>query len=409
MKVKFRSLYARDLLIFFAVLLFAVWTNWSQHQSLYLESADGNLYFSIAENFLKTGHWLQSARPHEANMLVPPGLPLICLVSALLGGGYELAIAFQYILFALCGVFLSRAAAALLGKRSFLADVIIVYWFLKMVFMVPAVNPAYLLTETYTLFFLCLAAAVLLSPSLTTERKTTILTVALFIQYIIRPVAGLLWVISLCVMGILTIQKRFPVRKAVALAMSFVLFLGVNTLVNYRETGYVVMIENYGGVPMYQANNSNTKTYSYHSGIAEEFSDQFFFDVYRDSTIDVQQRNSILKEAATEFIKENPVFVVRNAAVRFRNLFISPYGYHFWTLFLALAVFWWRKRITTVQTLLLFAGFIAVTVIPPFGLFILRYSIPCIPFYALLNGSMLCYIALQAWELILHGRKAQRR
>lgn len=101
------------------------------------------------------------------------------------------------------------------------------------------------------------------------------------------------------------------------------------------------------------------------------------------------QKSALLGPRTAEFVKENLPFVLENTRVKYEQLYQTRYwNYNFYCFFLALVVFWWKKRLSPASALLLAAAFFLVTIVPASGLFILRYSVPCIPFYALINGSL---------------------
>ena len=98
--------------------------------------------------------------------------------------------------------------------------------------------------------------------------------------------------------------------------------------------------------------------------------------------------NAILKEAATEFILEHPGFCLKNAAIRYNSFFVSSdnWNLNFPAFFFALLLLLLRKRIPLWEGAVCLLSFVMVTLIPPFGLYIFRYSAPVIIFYALFSG-----------------------
>lgn len=60
----FLKKYKIEIIIFIFVLLFIPIYNLINYNELYTPSGDGDLYISIAENFLQTSHFIQDARPH---------------------------------------------------------------------------------------------------------------------------------------------------------------------------------------------------------------------------------------------------------------------------------------------------------------------------------------------------------
>ena len=284
-----KRLFSRsELFIFFGAILAALIYNWLNNQALYIPTADGNLYISVAENFIHNGHFIQTARPYEVNFVVPPGLPLI--LTLVLGLTYTTStvIVLQYILFGWTAVLLTRVSEWLYPTRY--NRILIPVLFLSGAFYIGQPNPGTVLTEIYTIFLLSLAAYFLFHPSLSDSRKVTLLLPTLFYAYLVRPVAAGALVIGLAVAVYMAFRKRYSIKRLAVLLLAFAVFMGGNLLVNRRETGYWILLEDYGAIPTYQANNSNTKTSAYSSNLIEEFSDDYFMDVYFDDSLDAYQK-----------------------------------------------------------------------------------------------------------------------
>jgi len=81
---------------FSAVVLFWVKCNLTEYGSLYIETPDGNLYLSIANNFIENGHFVQTSRPYELNFVVPPGLPAILTVEMFFGASINCIVIFIF-------------------------------------------------------------------------------------------------------------------------------------------------------------------------------------------------------------------------------------------------------------------------------------------------------------------------
>lgn len=245
-----------------------------------------------------------------------------------------------------------------------------------------------LLTELYTVFLMALLAVVFTHPGLSTHRKAVVGIPILFVAYLIRPVVSGLLIFTVGYYLVQIFRKKWPWKPLLRQFAVFALILAVNTCVNHRETGYWVMLENYGAIPAYQANNSDTETYEYSSNLVDEFSDDYFMEVYFDESLDTQQKNELLSEKTAQFILENPGFCLRNAAIRYVRLFLWDWNWNLWAMLAALAFLTWKKRLSPGQTAFLLGTFAVVTAVPAFGLYIRRYSVSALPFYVLLNGTL---------------------
>lgn len=385
------------LIIFFLSIAGMLIYNYTKFQSFYYELPDGNLYLSVAQNFIQNGHFIQNARTHEVNMVVPPGVPLIYTVILGLTYSHINIIFFQYVLYGLSAVFLAKAA----GIFSRAAFWLVPSLFVSASFYVGMPNPSTLLTETHTIFLMCLSLYLLLTHRMSVQRKVLLLVPIQFFTFLIRPVLGGLLAISLAAMAFLSLRKRLSVKYLARYLALFAAVMALNTYVNYRETGYVIPLESYGAIPMYQANNPNTQTHSYSSELAYEFADGYFHEIYTSEDLDTYQKNTLLKERASEFIKKNLPFVLRNAKIKYGQFYLkSNWNWNFYLFFISLAVFIWRKSLSPAAALILTAAFVLSTIIPAFGLYVFRYSIPCIPFYTLFNGTLYCLVGEAAWRRV---------
>ena len=75
---------------------------------------DSRLYLSIADNFLSTGHFIQTAR--KAGYVVPFGTPLILTILRFLRFDFKMILTFQYVLLGGSCWFLSLAERNLGGR-----------------------------------------------------------------------------------------------------------------------------------------------------------------------------------------------------------------------------------------------------------------------------------------------------
>ena len=59
---------------------------------------------------------------------------------------------------------------------------------------------------------------------------------------------------------VLLLRRRLSAGRFVVFLLIPVLLFGANTLVNYRETGYPIVMDSYSGRDLYAANNPDTST-----------------------------------------------------------------------------------------------------------------------------------------------------
>lgn len=84
---------------------------------LYVPTPDGNLYLSVADNFWKTGHFIQSARPYEKGMIVPFGFPAILVVLKLAFRDSGGIVFMQYLIFVSTGILINRVIMKLFKEN----------------------------------------------------------------------------------------------------------------------------------------------------------------------------------------------------------------------------------------------------------------------------------------------------
>ena len=140
-----------EIMIFIFVLLFIPIYNLINYNELYTLSGDGDLYISIAENFLQTSHFIQDIRPREINMVVPPGLPSILTILYFIGHTTSFVIFVQYLLFALFSVVLYKAINNFYPNKIISILGVIIYCFSDAI-LTSTGSPRYIMTEVYTQF-----------------------------------------------------------------------------------------------------------------------------------------------------------------------------------------------------------------------------------------------------------------
>lgn len=390
------------LIIFFVAIFLMLRHNYLQNNAFYIATPDGNLYFSIAENFIKTGHFIQTSRPHEINMIVPPGLPFIyTLILGLTRNVYGIIIV-QYILYGVIAVLIANTGFNISkSKLSFIILPVLFFWATKHL-QVP--NPSMLLTEIWATFFMVLSVFIFFLPNFPINKKIVLINVVLFVLYLVRPALLVLLVVGIVSMLVFSIKKRIKAKTLIIYLLGVIIVLTLNTLINYRETGEIVLIENYSGQSTYLANNSNTKTKTYYSSVADDFADEYFFEVYNDQSLSSHEKNEMFSNAAKKFMFENPIFVFKNAITKYYQYFILNWNVNFYIYFIAIGLFLWRKVLTKMQGILLIVAFFSVTMVPALGLYIFRYALPCLPFYVIINGSLYSFILSKFYNYIMKGQ-----
>ena len=401
----------------FAIAVFCmVRHNLSTFESLYLQSNDGDLYLNIAENFLNKGHFLQDLRPFE-HFVVPPGLPFMCTLLTAIGGLKGLLI-FQYAVYGCTAAIMAMCCCEVCGRAKLpvqiLAGIAAPALYLYCCFKIRHPNPCFVLTENYVLFLLCLLLFMLLRHR-SGASLIPVLSV-LFVLFLFRPACSGLLVIGLiaAVLQALGVGgsdakfgsnsaknsgKKAKIRNLAITLAVFALVIGVNTAVNYRETGHIITIEDYSTMDIYLANNEVAGPDSYHSGKLYDFGTEEFKAIYDDASMCYYEKNEAASELLNEYLKHNMPRTVKFACVRYNQLFCGTWGALWWAFLGCAILLFWRRCISkhgsgsSLKAAVLLLAFVLLTVVPSFGLLVARYSAPTIPLFVFCIVGAACSLA----------------
>lgn len=377
-----------EIIIFSCALLFIIFYNLLTYNELYTSSGDGDLYASIAQNFLSTSHFIQNARPYEINMVVAPGLPLILTILYFIGHTTSFIIFIQYLLFAFFCVILYKAIFNFYSSKIAALLGIILYFFSKAL-LNSTVNPRYFMTEVYTQFIFISIVYVMSIKKYNFETKLKYILPILLIGSLIRPVLFTILFINAIIYIIVLLKNKHSINFFIKFILITVTILLVNTLINYRETGELIIIQNYGAIPLYQANNPNTSTEAYNSSKINDFSDDYFIEVYTNKNLTTSEKSSLLSKKTKEYIITNIGTVIKNALIKFRNMFISPYYLDFYIWIIgSLALFIITKNKELIYILLVN---LIVMILTSFGLNIYRYSTFATITYLFIKAGIIYY------------------
>lgn len=342
------------------------------HGGLYVESPDGTLYLSVAQNFINTGHFIQTARPYEIEMIVPFGLPLIfSIIYGIARNVYGILIV-QYVLYGLCGVYIFKIGYGL-SKNAIIG---LIGWiiFLTNNLILTAGNPHYILTEAWTIplitFFIYYY--------LIEKRRVACWLLGYFI-WIIRPLYWPLFLLATVIC--FTHLDSYKISKHLGILVCMAGLLLINIASNYRETNEFICFENYTGIALYQANNPSTKTTGYHSGRAKEFvaPSDAFWDIYH-SHMTESEKNRLYIHMATEWIMNHKIDFFTNTLRKFNNMYLrNPLIFLVELLYLIIAELATNNR----SIILLWIAFFLIALQTSIGLAMSRYTIFTIPFFVL--------------------------
>lgn len=378
-----------EIMIFIFVLLFIPIYNLINYNELYTLSGDGDLYISIAENFLQTSHFIQDIRPREINMVVPPGLPSILTILYFIGHTTSFVIFVQYLLFALFSVVLYKAINNFYPNKIISILGVIIYCFSDAI-LTSTGSPRYIMTEVYTQFIFIAVLHVMSIKKYDFEVKTKLLMPILLIGSLIRTVLFTLFFIDIVIYIVLLIKNKHSFKFLLKFSIVVIAILSINTMVNYRETGEFIPIQNYGAIPIYQANNANTSTKAYSSSISEQFSDDYFFEVYNNKELTTSEKSRLLSEETKKYVMSNLSTVIKNALIKFKNMFITPYylDFYVWVIGSIILFVVTRRK----ELIYLFFTNLIIMILTSFGLNIFRYSIFATIAYTFVKVGLIYYL-----------------
>ena len=336
---------------------------------------DAELYYSIAENFRTTGHFIQTARDY-ALFVVPFGVPLILTVLRLIGFTLPMIIAIQYLMFGTACMLLYKTERILFGRGGFAP----VFYSLALLRAQIDLYDIYL--EHYFLLLIILLLYLSVRRDMPVKKRLTYMNLAGMYMVACRPVLAPVYAAVLIYSLVLLVRRQIPAGRFVVFLLIPAVLFGANTLVNYRETGYPIVMDSYSGRDFYAANNPEASAGYYSSHIYESFGEEYTA-VQNDPNLDRVQKNELFKKMGTKWVMENLDLFQCNTAKRFAEDFIWIWRYSLILCFfgamhtIAACPKWRRWAAVTLAVNLI------VAVITAMGLVMVRYTVVVWPLAAL--------------------------
>lgn len=280
---------------------------------------DAKLYYSIAENFCATGHFIQTARD-SAFFVVPFGVPLFLTALRLIGFTLPMTIAVQYFMLGTACMLLYKTERILFGKGGFA----------PLFYCVALVRAEISLSNIYLEHYFLLLTVVLLYLSARTDmadgKRLTLMNLTGVYMVACRPVLAPAYIAVLVYTLLFVIRRRITVIRFAVLLLVPVLLFGANTLVNYRETGYPIVMDTYSGSDFYEANNPQASAGYYSSDILASLGEEYE-SVQNDPNLNRVEKNDRFKEMGKEWIANNPGQFLSNTLKKFEVGFIWVWRY----------------------------------------------------------------------------------
>ena len=347
------------------------------------QTPDARVYISIADNFVSTGHFIQTQR-NVSGLVVPPGLPAILTVFRLLHFSDWMIISVQILMFGACNIMLYETECKINGYGIWAP---IIY---TMAYMRCWICLGLFLVEHYYLFLLCLAIWVMYR-EYNENRKLWLLNMIGLAMVLIRPLLSTVYITILGYTLWRGTKKENKTLVIFSLLLPFFVFT-LNVAVNYRETGEIILLENYSASDMYTASRLGSPI---HIEEAQHFPDEVYLSIVNNESLTASEKNEIFKKLTKENLRDHFWTYLKNGILRGHELFFKAYA---WSTIYTLAggimlaheerkQKKWRATVMLLLTML-------IAVLSSFGVSECRYSIVIWPM-ASIHGA---YITHKIWD-----------
>jgi hypothetical protein len=280
-------------------------------------SPDARLYLSIADNFLSTGHFIQTDRAVE--IVVPFAYPLyLTLLRAVKMPVFGFFI-LNLLSVSVSSVFLYDTERELFGRGGFSC---LVY---TAILTRSALAPFNLYVEYLFLFMLCWLIRVTFRKDLPLRRRIVLMNVSGFLAFASRPVLMPVYAAVLAYSLYACVKHRAELRRLRSLAAGMVLIplviFGINTAVNYRETGEIIPIANYGSESVCFALNPKSGVFTCENSYTLEDTTPEVRAVHDNNELTVTEKGRAYKALLKEYLLHDTGHVISVAVRRGLRLF----------------------------------------------------------------------------------------
>lgn len=152
--------------------------------SLMIHFDDGKLYISVADNFLSTGHFIKTERPHSTNMVVPFGLPLLLMPIRMITKTDAVIVAVQYLLYGFTNILLYRTERNFFGSSGMFS---VLFFWIATFYRVEGSPAVLACTEVWYILFIAAELYLLSLKSMNTVRKILLLNILTYCRMTVRP------------------------------------------------------------------------------------------------------------------------------------------------------------------------------------------------------------------------------
>ncbi len=343
------------------------------------QTPDAVLYLSIADNFADTGHFIQTARDVEG-MVVPPGTPIMLTIYRLFHFPRYMMLAIHFLMFGIANILLYETEKRICG-RGLWAPIIYTMANLRCWIILGDA-----IVEHYYLFLICLGLWVMYR-DFDKQKKVICMNLIGFAMLLVRPILSVIYLLILAYSLWWSVKNR---KKALATGLLLfpVLLLALNAAVNFRETGELILLENYSGSDMYVASRADSPVTIED---AENYMDETYLTIVHDDSLTQTQRNNIFKSLASENIHDHFGRYLWNGIQRGHEIFLKAYAWMtLYTLTGGILLSKKEKKQGRQRATVILILALLLAVISSFGVSEVRYSIVIWPIAAL-HGAYLTW------------------
>lgn len=340
---------------------------------IYIEP-DAQVYYSIAENFRASGHFIQTVRDLEF-FVVPFGVPLILTILRLIGFTLPMIIALQYLMLGASTLLLYKTERILFGKGGFAP----LFYYIALLRLHIGTYDLYI--ENYFLLLMIVILYLSVRTDMAEKKRLTLMNLAGLYMVACRPVLAPVYAAVIVYTLIQVFRRRFSAVRFAVMLLIPVLVFGANTLVNYRETGYPVVMDTYSGKDLYIANNPDPCDYYFVEEYASYGDDLPMFQ--ENPELNRLEKNEMFRDAAVQWILNNFSTFQVNTVRRFAENFIWIWRYTLIPCFLGAMHMIATEQKRRKWVILTLAINLIVAVITSMGLVVSRYTVVVWPLAAL--------------------------
>lgn len=346
-----------------------------RRHSLFIDFGDGNLYISIADNLLKTGHFTQTERLNRLNMIVPFGVPMLLTPLRMLTKSVVPILILQLVLYGTTNIFAFLAEKNFFGTSGVFS---VLFLWLATFYRVECSPACIGCTEIWYIFLITAELFVLSLDKLQLAKKLLWLNILTYTGMVIRPFLSPLFIITVILtLYLCLIRKRAAFSGFVPFYIISSLIIVLFLFVNHKESGQWVAFQNYTAMDLWWANNENSDP------IKRNIVD---FYQYLDSTvgIDYARDNEMYSLMFREYVISHPGKFIHDTLLKFYIMYVEHWFFAIIPAAASVVLFFIRKNRHCVLFAALFALSVVMSVSASTAMICHRYTVFIVPLYALI-------------------------